>query len=329
MSPLETLEAIEGQFLTDHAKLRERLAELKRLRHAVLIAHNYQHDEVQDVADITGDSLQLSQAVITVEADVIVFCGVDFMAESAAILNPDKRVLLPEIKADCPMSKMASLEAVIAMKQEHPDAAVVSYVNSSAEVKAESDVCCTSSNAVQIVRALPHRRILFIPDKNLGHYVQQHVPDKEIIFWRGFCPTHQRFTVEDLQLCQREHPRALFVAHPECSPEVLAHADHITSTSGMFTFVKHSAAEEFIIGTESGMLYRLRQDNPTKRFHLPTTRLTCPTMKMTTLPKVVASLELMQYEITVEETIRLRAKRALDRMLAITRETPWAALAGY
>ncbi len=326
--PLE-LEIFESQHLDSRERLKERVAELKRLRHAVIVAHNYQHDEVQEMADITGDSLQLSEAVIDVHADVIVFCGVDFMAESAAILNPEKRVLLPEIKADCPMAKMASYEAVIAMKREHPDAAVVSYVNSSADVKAESDICCTSSNAVQIVRALPHRRILFIPDKNLGHYVQTQVPEKELIFWQGFCPTHMRFTIEDLLQCQREHPDAIFVAHPECRPDVLALADHITSTSGMLIFVKRSPAQAFIIGTESGMLYRLREDNPGKRFYLPTPRLTCPTMKMTTLDKVVASLELMQYEITVAEEIRLKAKRSLDRMLAITRETPWAALAGY
>ncbi|MBI4355486.1 MAG: quinolinate synthase NadA [Candidatus Omnitrophica bacterium] len=315
--------------MAERDRLKERLFELKRLRRAAIVAHNYQHDEVQEVADITGDSLALSQHCVQLDAPVIVFAGVDFMAESAAILNPEKTVLLPEIRADCPMSKMAAWEAVKAMKSQYPDAAVVAYVNCSAEVKAEADICCTSANAVKVVSALPHKRIVFVPDRNLGHYVQRFVPDKEIILWKGFCPTHQRFTIDDLLQSKREHPDALFVAHPECRPEVLVLADHVCSTSGMVSWCRQAPADEFIVGTESGMLYRLRQDNPAKRFYLPTVKLTCPTMKMTTLDKVVQSLELMQYQITVDEAIRVRAKRSLDRMLAITQEQPWAALAGY
>lgn len=309
--------------------LRARALELKRRRNAFLIVHNYQRGEVQDIADVTGDSLALAQAAIRADADVIVFCGVDFMAETAAVLNPEKLVLLPEFNAGCPMAGMITADQLKAKKAEYPEAAVVAYVNCSAEVKAESTICCTSANAVQIVRSLPNRQVIFVPDRNLGAYVQRLVPEKQIILWEGFCPTHQRFKDEDLVRTREQYPDAEFIAHPECRPEVLQHADHITSTSGMLGVVKRSEARRFIIGTEEGMLYKLRKDNPTKEFILPTSKLVCPTMKMTKLASVVRALERLEYRITVPEPVASRAKQVLDRMLAVTGESPMVAIAGY
>ncbi len=310
-------------------KLKKHIAELKKERNAVIIVHNYQRDEIQEIADISGDSLALSQAAVRTDAKVIVFCGVHFMAESASILNPDKMVLLPVKEAGCPMADMISSGKLRAMKAQYPDAAVVSYVNSSAEVKAESDVCCTSSNAIEIVKALKNKKIIFVPDKNLGRYVQANVPEKEIILWEGFCPTHIRVQEEDVLEAKRQHPGAEFVAHPECNPGVLKLADHICSTQGMFKFVKNSAAKEFIIGTESGMLYKLRKDNPDKKFYLPTEHLICPSMKLTTLGWVAHSLEMLVYEIKVAGEVAEKAHRALDKMLKITGEQKGAAMAGY
>ena len=309
--------------------LRARALALKARRNAYIIVHNYQRGEVQDIADVTGDSLALAQAAIRADADMVVFCGVDFMAETAAILNPEKLILLPEINAGCPMAGMLNADQLRAKKTEYPDAAVVAYVNSSAEVKAESTICCTSINAVQVVRSLPHRQVIFVPDRNLGAYVQSQVPEKELILWEGFCPTHQRFKEEDILRTQAEHPDAEFIAHPECRPEVRAHADQFTWTSGMLTAVKRSSAKRFIIGTEEGMLYKLRKDHPDREFILPTPRLICPTMKMTKLASVVHSLEQLEYQITVPEEIAARAKEALDRMLALTGEPAMAAIAGY
>lgn len=309
--------------------LRARALALKARRNAYIIVHNYQRGEVQEIADVTGDSLALAQAAIRADAEVVVFCGVDFMAETAAILNPEKLILLPEINAGCPMAGMLNADQLRAKKAEYPAAAVVAYVNSSAEVKAESTICCTSINAVQVVRSLPHRQVIFVPDRNLGAYVQSQVPEKELILWEGFCPTHQRFKEEDILRTQAEHPDAEFIAHPECRPEVLAHADQITSTSGMLTAVQRSPAKRFIIGTEEGMLYKLRKDHPDREFILPTPRLICPTMKMTKLASVVHALEQLEYQITVPEEIAARAKEALDRMLALTGEPAMAAIAGY
>ena len=310
-------------------ELRVRALELKRLRNAYIIVHNYQRGEVQDIADVTGDSLALAQAAIRADADVVVFCGVDFMAETASILNPEKIILLPEINAGCPMAGMLTADQLRAKKAEYPEAAVVAYVNSSAEVKAESTICCTSSNAVQVVRSLPQRQVLFVPDRNLGAYVQRQVPEKDVILWDGFCPTHQRFREEDILRAEAEYPDAEFIAHPECRPEVLAHADYVTSTAGMLGVVKRSMASRFIIGTEDGMLYKLRKENPDKTFILPTPRLVCPTMKMTKLASLVHALERMEYQISVTGEVAARAREALDRMLALTGEPPMAAIAGY
>ncbi|MFH0839578.1 MAG: quinolinate synthase NadA [Candidatus Omnitrophota bacterium] len=323
---LQTPEQKDKKYLD---KLRKRIAELKKERNAVIIVHNYQRDEIQEIADISGDSLALSQAAVRTDAKVIVFCGVHFMAESASILNPGKMVLLPVKEAGCPMADMVNAEKLRLTKEKYPDAAIVSYVNSSATVKAESDICCTSSNAIVVVKALPNKRIIFVPDKNLGRYVQANLPDKEIILWEGFCPTHIRVQEEEVLAAKSEHPGAEFVAHPECNPGVLKLADHICSTGGMFKFVKSSTAKEFIIGTESGMLYKLRKDNPNKRFYLPTDHLLCPSMKLTTLGWVAHSLEMLVYEIKVPGEIAEKARKALDKMLKVTGEATGSAMSGY
>ncbi len=309
--------------------LKKKVLKLKKERDAVIIVHNYQRDEIQDVADISGDSLALSRAAVNTKSKAIVFCGVHFMAETASILNPDKIILLPVKEAGCPMADMVSVERLKAKKKEYPQAAVVCYVNSSAKVKAESDICCTSSNAIAIANSLPHKQIIFIPDKNLGRYVQSQLPDKEIILWEGFCPTHIRLQEEEVKEAKKEHPRAEFIAHPECQPDVLALADHICSTGGMFKYVKSSLAKEFIIGTECGMLYKLKKDNPDKNFYLPSPNLVCPTMKLTTLGWVMHSLETMETKVKVPDEISRLAKKSLDKMLQITGETEGAAIAGY
>ena len=316
----------EKKYISD---LKEKIARLKVERNASIIVHNYQRDEIQDIADISGDSLALSKAAVKTDAKVIVFCGVYFMAESASILNPDKKVLLPVIEAGCPMADMITPEKLHAKRLEYPDAAVVCYVNSSAKVKAESDVCCTSSNAIDVVRSLKNKRIIFVPDKNLARYVQSQLPEKEIIHWSGFCPTHIRLQEEDVIKAKHLYSKAEFIAHPECQPDVLALADHICSTGGMFTYVKKSSSNEFIIGTESGMLYKLKRENPNKKFYLPTEHLICPSMKLTTLGWVAHSLEFLVHEMKVDDETRKKAKRSLDRMLEITGEKKWMAVSGY
>ena len=309
--------------------LKKKITKLKKKQNAVIIAHNYQRDEIQEIADISGDSLALAQAAVRTDADVLVFCGVRFMAESASILNPDKKVLIPVMEAGCPLADMITPEKLRAKRKEHPKAAVVCYVNSSAAVKAQSDISCTSSNAVDVVRSLTQKEIIFVPDKNLGRYVQSQLPDKEIILWEGFCPTHIRVQEEDIIKAKTEHPDAEVIAHPECNPEVLKLADHICSTGGMFTYVKKSPSKKFIIGTESGMLYKLHKDNPGKNFYLPTGNLVCASMKLITLGWVAHSLEKLVYEIKVDKEVCERAKATLDRMLAVTGEPKGAALSGY
>ena len=293
-----------------------RLQELKQERRAIILAHYYQRDEIQDAADFVGDSFGLSQQAAATDAEVIVFCGVHFMAESAAILSPDKIVLLPEPKAGCPMADMVDIAGLRAFKAEYPDAAVVSYVNTTAAVKAESDICCTSSNAVRVVNSLDAKRIIFTPDRNLGRYVAQHT-DKEIIVWEGYCHTHDHLTLEQFEQIKAEHPAALSVVHPECRPEVSAAADFVSSTAGILKFVRESDATEFIVGTESGILHQMKQQNPGKTFYLASPKLICPNMKANTLAKTVQALENMQPCITVPEDIRIKAVQALDRMLAI------------
>jgi len=301
-------------------QLKQRIKQLVIERNALLMAHNYQRDEVQEIADLTGDSLALSMAAAQTEKQVIVFCGVHFMAESAAILSPGKTVLLPRVDAGCPMADMVTPEALRELKKQHPDATVVTYVNSSAAVKAESDICCTSSNAVNVARSLDAKKLLLVPDRNLGRYIAKHVPEKECICWEGYCPTHDRLKVEEVKTAKAAHPEALFMAHPECTPEILELADHICSTSGMYDFARKTAVKKLIVGTEEGILWRLKKENPEKEFILPSRSLICPNMKLTSLEDILQCLETMQPRITVPAEIRERAKLTLDRMLAVPRD---------
>ena len=300
-------------------ELKREVRELLRSRNAVLLAHNYMRDEVQEIADITGDSLALSQEAARTAAEVIVFCGVHFMAESASILAPEKSVLLPRLDAGCPMADMVDAEGLRELKRRHPGVPVVTYVNSSAAVKAESDICCTSANAVRVVNSLPDREIIFAPDRNLGRYVAR-FSDKTFHFWEGYCPTHERLKAEVVVRLKADYPEALFVCHPECAPDVVALADHVCSTSGMYDWCRASLARRFIIGTEAGILYRLKQESPDKEFILASPALVCPNMKLTSLEDIVLSLQSMSPIVTVPEEIRVPAKRALDRMLAVPRD---------
>ncbi|PNU20421.1 quinolinate synthase [Geothermobacter hydrogeniphilus] len=301
-------------------EIKEEIRRLCDERDALLLAHNYQRDEVQEIADITGDSLGLSMEAAATDKQVIVFCGVHFMAESAAILAPQKTVLLPRADSGCPMADMVTAEGLRDLKRQHPDATVVTYVNSSAAVKAESDICCTSSNAVNVARSLKTKKLLLVPDRNLGRYIASHLPDKECICWEGYCPTHDRLKVADIEQARADHPDALFMAHPECAPEILELADHICSTSGMYDYARSSEARKFIVGTEMGILYRLRKENPGKEFILPSQALICPNMKLTNLEDILWALQTLEPRITVAEEIRVRAKKALDRMLAVPRD---------
>ncbi len=296
--------------------------EIRRLlaeRNAVLLAHNYMRDEVQEIADITGDSLGLSQEAAKTSAEVIVFCGVHFMAESASILSPGKTVLLPRLDAGCPMADMVTVEGLLELKARHPGVPVVTYVNSSAAVKAVSDICCTSANAVKVVNSLPDREVIFVPDRNLGQFVAKQ-SDKTFHYWDGYCPTHERLKADVVARLKEQHPDALFVCHPECNPAVVALADHACSTSGMYDFCRRSPAKRFIIGTEAGILYRLRQENPHKEFILASPALVCPNMKLTSLEDILEALTTMAPVVKVPEEIRVPAKRALDRMIAIPRD---------
>ncbi|MCL4535641.1 MAG: quinolinate synthase NadA [Bacteroidetes bacterium] len=302
--------------MRDIEGMRQRIQHLKETRQAVIVAHNYQWPEVQDVADFVGDSLELARKTATLDNPIIVFCGVHFMAESAAILNPTRRVLLAESTAGCPMAEMIDVDTLRQWKAQYPDAAVVAYVNSSAAVKAESNVCCTSANAVKVVDALREQRILFVPDRNLGAWIAKQTR-KEIIIYPGFCITHFRVKPEHILAAKQAHPGAVVVVHPECRPEVTAIADAVLSTSQMGRYVKASPAREFIIGTEEGLIHRLRQQNPDKAFFAASTALLCPNMKKTTLESVVSALEMDRYHITVEPELAARARRALDRMLEI------------
>ena len=300
--------------------VKQQIRDLLKERNAVLLAHNYMRDEVQEIADITGDSLALSIEASRTDADVIVFCGVHFMAESAAILSPDKTVLLPRPDAGCPMADMVTAGELEALKRQHPGVPVVTYVNSSAEVKAHSDICCTSANALKVVRSLREEELIFVPDRNLGRWIARFVPEKKLIFWEGFCPTHERMTVTAVLQKKAEYPDALFICHPESAPEVSALADHVCSTSGMYDYCRTSPAAQFIVGTEAGILYKLRLENPGKEFILASPALFCPNMKLTSLEDVLLSLQTMSPVVTVPEDIRLKARGALDRMLAVPRD---------
>ena len=298
--------------------LINRIKQLKKDRRAVILAHNYQLPEIQDIADIGGDSLQLSREAAKTDAEVIVFCGVHFMAETAAMLSPEKTVLLPAQDAGCPMADMITAQQLRELKAKHPGAIVVCYVNSSAEVKAESDYCCTSANAVNVVGSLPEgREIIFVPDQYLGQYTAEQT-GRELILWAGHCPTHVRITEEAIAKARKEHPEAKVLAHPECTRPVRQAADEVLSTGGMCRFAASSDATEFIIATEIGMVHRLATDNPDKQFY-PVTRIaTCPNMKKVNLEMLLWSLEEMRYRITVPSHIRDRAIGAIERMVEIS-----------
>ncbi|MBU0606541.1 MAG: quinolinate synthase NadA [Armatimonadetes bacterium] len=298
------------------AALHEELARLREERKAVLLVHNYQNPAVQDIADFRGDSLGLSRQAAATDAETIVFCGVHFMAQTAKLLSPDKLVLLPEIGAGCPMADMITPESLQEFKAKHPGLPVVAYVNTTAEVKAECDVCCTSANAVQVVKSLPDEQILFVPDQYLAHWVAQQVPDKGIIPYGGFCPTHARINPRELAQAQADHPEALTIGHPECPPDVLALCDAVRSTSGMVKSAQESPAREFIIATECGMVYRLQQDLPDKTFH-GLSSIVCPNMKKTTLQSVVTALRELQYQIEIPDEVADKARQAVQRMVEI------------
>jgi quinolinate synthase len=296
------------------AELVEKISALKEKRNAVILAHNYQLGEVQDIADFVGDSLELSQRAAQTDANVIVFCGVQFMAETASILCPEKMVLLPDENAGCLLANMITAEQLKAKKKEHPQAVVVCYVNSPAEVKAESDVCCTSANAVKVVESLDAREILFVPDQYLGHYVSART-GKKMILWPGFCPTHVRIKPESIKELKQQYPQAKVVVHPECRPEVIALADEVASTGGMCRYARRDEVREMVVGTELGIIHRLKKENPGKSFIPASEQAICPHMKLITLEKVLWSLEEMRPEVKVPEEIRLRAKAAVDKML--------------
>jgi quinolinate synthase len=294
--------------------LIEKIKKLKEDRDAIILAHNYQLPEIQDIADFVGDSLELSRIAKNAKEKIIVFCGVHFMAETASILAPEKKVLLPDINSGCPLANMISPDDVKRLKREFPNAKVVAYINTSAEVKAESDYCCTSANAISVVEKVPSDEIIFIPDRNLGYYVSKHT-NKKIYIWNGFCPTHQRILPQDIEKLKSKYPNAKVVVHPECRREVLDLADKIASTSGIIKFVKEDEGNEYIIGTEMGILHRLRKEVPEKIFYPASYLSVCPNMKKNTLEKVLWALEELNPEVKVPEPIRTRALKAIENML--------------
>lgn len=300
------------------ADINQQIQQLKEDRNAIILAHNYQLGEVQDAADFVGDSLELSRKAAEIEdADVIVFCGVHFMAETAAILSPRKTVLLPDPNAGCPMADMIDGEQLRGLKAEHPGAAVVCYVNSTAEVKAESDCCCTSANAIQIVNSFPQDQdIIFVPDQYLGDYVAEHT-GRNLIFWPGYCPSHARILDIHIARAREEHPDAVVITHPECARPTRDAADEVLSTGGMVRIAAESKATEFIVATETGMLHRLRKDNPGKSFYAATEACLCPNMKKIRLEKVLWSLQDMKHVIRVEDPVRTRAESSIRRMLDV------------
>jgi len=302
--------------MADRDQLIADISRLRNERNAVILAHNYQRPEVQDLADFTGDSLGLSRQAARTEAEIIVFCGVHFMAQTAKLLSPDKTVLLPEREAGCPMADMITPAQLREFRAQHPGAPVVAYVNTTAEVKAQVDICCTSANAVEVVRALEAETVLFVPDRNLGRWVQKHVPEKRVISYEGFCPTHELITADMIREAKREHPQAVVMAHPECLEEVVELADVVRSTSGMLRYAKESDATGFIVATELGILHPLKTDSPDKQFH-PLFVALCPNMKITTLESVLRSLERNIHAIEVPQDVAEKARQAVERMVAI------------
>jgi quinolinate synthase len=324
----------------EFSSLQDQILRYKEEKRAIILSHNYQRDEVQEIADFVGDSLELSRIAATRDCDMIVFCGVHFMAESASILSPDKTVLLPEVEAGCPMADMIRADAprrvrksfpgfanppayvyppeftLRDIKKQYPGVPVVAYVNTTAEVKAESDICCTSANVVKVIESLPGDAVICIPDKNLSMWAAKNTK-KKVIAWDGYCNVHERVTVDDVKSARMEHPKAVLMAHPECRIEVLEIADHVTSTSGMLRFARASSEKEFIVGTEIGLMHRLRKENPEKTFYPLRKDMVCPNMKKTTLQSILRAFQENTFVVQVPEHIRIPAKRALDRMLEI------------
>ncbi len=296
--------------------LQEKIIQLKKEKNAIILAHYYQRPELQEVADYIGDSLGLAQTAASAEADVILFCGVHFMGESAKILNPSKTVLIPDARSGCPMADMVDVEGLRALKAKHPKATVVAYVNTSAEVKAETDICCTSSNAVKVIQSVESDEIIWIPDRNLGHYVSQFT-DKKVILWEGYCNTHDKVRAADVHKMRELYPNAPVVVHPECRPEVVELADHVASTSGIIQYCTDSPAQEFIIGTESGIEFMLNKKNPDKDFHFLSRILVCPNMKVNNLEKAYKALLNLEPEIIIDPEIASKARKSLDRMLEV------------
>jgi quinolinate synthase len=322
------------------SSLQDQILEFKERKRAIILSHNYQRDEVQEIADFVGDSLELSRIAATKDCEMIVFCGVHFMAESASILSPDKTVLLPEEAAGCPMADMIRVDSprpvrksfpgfenppayvfppeytLRDIKREHPGVPVVAYVNTTAGVKAESDICCTSANVVKVIESLPGSEVICIPDKNLSMWAAKNTK-KKVIAWDGYCNIHERVSEDDVRKARAEHPNAVILAHPECRIEVLEIADHVTSTSGMLRYAHASDAREFIVGTEIGLMHRLRKENPEKEFWPLRKDMICPNMKKTTLKSILRAFQENTFVVKVPEEIRVPAKRALDRMLEI------------
>ena len=300
--------------------LVEKIKMMKRKRNAVILVHNYQRPEIYEVADLLGDSLGLSQAAAATEVDVILFCGVHFMAETASILSPEKLVLMPAPDAGCPMADMITAGELRQLKDMHPDAAVICYVNTTAEVKAESDLCCTSANATKVLASLDAgREVIFVPDKYLGHYAAS-ILERDVILWEGFCPSHVRILPEHVMAVKETHPDAAVMVHPECRGDVIELADAVLSTSGMVEYPRKSPARKFIVGTETGMLNRLKREHPDRRFYAATELAVCENMKINTLEKVLWTLEEMRYEVIVPEEIRVKAIHSIDAMLRIGRQ---------
>ena len=326
--------------ISDLSALRDQILRFKEEKRAVILSHNYQRDEVQEIADFVGDSLELSRIAATRDCDMIVFCGVHFMAESASILSPEKTVLLPEQEAGCPMADMIRVDAprpvrkkfpgfenppayvyppeftLKDIKGQYPGVPVVAYVNTTAEVKAESDICCTSANVVRVIESLPGDSVICVPDKNLSMWAARNTK-KRVIAWDGYCNVHERVTVQDVEQARREHPQAVLMAHPECRIEVLERADHVTSTSGMLRFATTSPQNEFVVGTEIGLMHRLRKENPHKTFYPLRKDMVCPNMKKTTLQSILRAFQKNTFLVQVPELIRIPAKRSLDRMLEV------------
>lgn len=299
--------------------IKKQISKLKEEKNAVILAHYYVPGEVQAIADYVGDSFYLAKIAKQSTADILVFCGVSFMGESAKILNPDKKVLVPDITAECPMAHMVKIEKIQEMREKYNDLAVVCYINSTAELKCQSDVCVTSSNAVKIVKSLPNQNIFFIPDKNLGSYVAKQVPEKNILLNDGCCPIHAAIGVDQLKNAKNEHPNALVLSHPECEPAILALSDYIGSTSEILSYAKNNASSDFIICTEEGIDFKLKNDNPEKNFYFPITRPSCTDMKLITLEKVLHVLKTEENAVEVSEDVRKKALIPLDRMLELAK----------